>query len=120
MLRLFCFLISSFLIFFWFFLIFFRHIMISIFFHILFFYSYFLQICFYVYFLLGLLAFCYYFCNIILLYLVLHLCFFDNKLYYPFFYITKKNKHFFFHKTPSLSIKLEFSINFFASCLLIC
>ena len=61
------------------------------FFVIPFFYFYLLQISFYIYLLLALLIFLYHFLSNLLLYLVLFLCFFDNKLKYSLLYITKKN-----------------------------
>ena len=71
-----------------------------LFFHILSFSFYLLQISFYIYFFIALLIF---------------LCFYDNKLYYPFFIYTKKKKN---YKIPFLSIKLWLVINFFALRLL--
>ena len=61
----------------------------------------------------------YYFYNNLLLYLIIFLCFLDNKLHMYFqgirpFYIIKKN-----YNTPFLSIKLEFFIRIFALRLLI-
>ena len=55
------------------------------FFHILSFSFHLLKISFYVYFLLTLLVFLYHFHSNLLLYLAFFLCFFDNKLYFPFF-----------------------------------
>ena len=59
-------------------------------FHILSFYFYLLQISFYIYFLLAPLIFLYHSHNNLLLYLVLVLCFSDNKLCYLFFIYNEK------------------------------
>ena len=56
----------------------------------------------------------YYFHNYLSLYLVLHLCFSDNKLSHSFFYMIKK-----IYKTPILPIRLELVIMLIASSLLI-
>ena len=71
------------------------------FFHILFFYFFLLQINFCIYLLLALLIFLYHFHYNLLLYLVSHICFFDNKLNqrnciqrsctHSFLYIIKKS-----------------------------
>ena len=67
------------------------------FFRILSFSLYLLQISFYIYFLLAPLAFLYHFFSNLSLYLIFFLCFFDNKLYYPFLYNEKINKFFIKH-----------------------
>ena len=82
--------------------------------HFLSFCFFLLQISFCIYFLPALLLFLYCFHNNILLYLVLHLCFFDNKSTHSFFIYSKN------YKTPFLSIKLELFIMITASYLLKC
>ena len=72
------------------------------FFHILSFSLYLLQISFFIYFLLAPLAFFYHFHSNLLLYLALFLCFFDNKLYYPFSYNEKKIIIFFLLINPHM------------------
>ena len=84
------------------------------FFHTLSFCFFVLQVSFCINPLLALLIFLYYFYNNLLLYLVSHLCFFDNKFSHSFFIYSKKN-----YKTPFLSIKLELFIMLIASSLLI-
>ena len=76
------------------------------FFHIPFFKSYLLQISFYIYLLQALSIFLYCFHNNLMLYLVLLLCFSDNKSCHSFFIYNKKK----YNKTPILSIRLELSI----------
>ena len=60
---------------------------------ILSFYFCLLQINFYIYLLLPLLTFFYHFHNNILLYLVSHPCFFDNKFFSHLLYMIEKLKH---------------------------
>ena len=89
------------------------------FFHILSFCFFLIQISFCIYLLLAVLIFLYCSDNLLLflnllLYLVSHLCFFDNKFSHSFFIYSKKN-----YKTPFLSIKLELFIMLIASSLLI-
>ena len=60
------------------------------FFDILSFSLYLLQISFYIYFLLAPLAFLYYFHSNLFFFFTLFLCFFGNKLYYPFLHNEKK------------------------------
>ena len=76
------------------------------FFHILSFCFLLLQISFCIYLLLALLIFLYRFHNNILLYLVSHLCFFDNTFSHSFFVHSKKN-----YKTPFLSIRIVYYVN---------
>ena len=102
MLRLFCFSIFCLIFLFGILLIFasFLQAYYDIYFsHILSFSFYILQISFYIYILLTLLIFLYLFRSNLLLYLILFLCFFENKLYYSFLY-----------NAPFLSIKLELVI----------
>ena len=81
---------------------------------------YLLQISFYIYLFLALLIFIYYFYNNLLLYLVLFLCFFDNKWCYSFFIYNEKQKLIKQnYKTLILSFRLELFIMLIASFLLI-
>ena len=94
---------------------FYRHIMISFFFHILSFGFSFLLINSCIYLLLALFIFLYCFQNNLSLYLVLHLCFFDNSCVIHFLYTVKT-----IYKTATLPIKIELFIMLIASSLLIC
>ena len=106
----------TFLIFFQFLFLFFRHIMISICSTFFFFFHFFLLLInFCIYLLLAILTFLYHFHNNLLLYLLSHLCFliisFFNGLIH-FLYINIKN-----YKAPLLLKKLELFIMLIESLL---